>query len=409
METQTTHFRWHGASGSPFGSALLVAVVFLGPGEALAEISPFVAARISYDDNLFRFSDETDSAALLGTDARSDTYLRAEAGVQMDHASGRQEYRLDARINRNVYDRFSFLDYTGGEFRARGALRFGEAWSANIDIGYLRELANFENLVLPIRDIKSTRRASAIATRHLDPRWSVRLGGSWRDFRFSERDINNREESAAVAGVDYRSRADNRLGLQLTVTDGRFPNRTPDPSIQFDDGYTRTDLETLVDWTITGKSTVTAALGYSWVKSDNFSSQDFDGPIALLRYRWMPTGKLTLNTVLRRSISDLSGDIANFTEISALELQPRWEVSGRTTIVGLLGYERRDFQEAANLPAIDGDGREDTIRTLRVGAEYELTRRSRLDLRVQTENRDSTEEIRDYDYTMVYGSLTLFF
>lgn len=401
---------FHRSRDSSIGPvAAIVFVSSLLPTGASAEVSPFAAASITYDDNLFRFSDDTDSAAVLGTNARSDTYYRLEAGVVADISSGRQYYQLDARLNRNLYDRFSFLDYTGGEIRARGELELSEVWGADFDVGYNRELASFAYQVLPTRNLKSTFRASGNATRYLDPRWSVHFGAFFRDFSFSERELNDREETGAIVGVDYRSRADNRLGFQLTVTDGKFPNRNPDSVTGIDDGYLRTDVESLLNWMPTGKSTITATLGYAWVDSNNFSSRDFDGPTGRLRYRWTPTGKFMLITVVRRDISDINGELTNFAKISALDLLPRWQLTGRTTLVGLIGYQKRDFENVTDLAVVDTDERKDTVQTYSLGIEYEVTRRSTLDLNVTHEIRDSNEPFFDYDDTTVFANLTLVF
>src|SRR5688572_20452201 len=97
--------------GLATASAILV---WTGNAQALADgqLEPFVSHTVTRDDNVFRLSEQSDAAAVLGSPSKSDTYRSTAVGLNFDVPAGRQRIEGGLWFNDNRYDEFTILDFT---------------------------------------------------------------------------------------------------------------------------------------------------------------------------------------------------------------------------------------------------------------------------------------------------------
>ncbi|MEO7557868.1 MAG: hypothetical protein ABIT34_02345, partial [Gammaproteobacteria bacterium] len=79
-------------------------------------IRAHVSASTTYDDNVFRLSDnlsDAETLAAIGTTNRGDVINRLEAGIDADLKFSRQRLLLGLGVERNSFRKFDFLNFTG--------------------------------------------------------------------------------------------------------------------------------------------------------------------------------------------------------------------------------------------------------------------------------------------------------
>jgi exopolysaccharide biosynthesis operon protein EpsL len=360
-------------------------------------IRPYVLGSLIYDDNLFRVADDDEALRLLGTTDTSDTIYSVAAGVNVDLEISRQRLLLDASVNRNYFDRFDFLDYTGADALALWRWEWGNLWSGEMGYRYERTLSGFTEFQVPIRDIRTRQRVFASAVRKLTPRWQARVGADWTQVDFSEREQNERRRTTGELGLQYVSRANNVLGGELRFSSADFPNREG----LMDNAYTETEIAAVGDWRFGGRSRAQFRAGYLNREHEVLSRRDFDGLVGRMDYLYQLTGKTSITASAWRELSSLNDEIATYAVVTGLGLEPRWDITSKVSLRAGAFYEDRDFQGETDITTAD---RED-VYTFEVSVLYSPLRRVHLSLGYQWEERDSDSADREYEYQRILGAL----
>lgn len=406
--------------------------ILLSPGVAAQDNSaaasrtdvfrPHVSARSVYDSNVFRLSDDEDAATVIGNSKRSDTANSLEAGLDMDLPISRQRLLLGASAERLWYDRFDFLNHTSK--RANGTLQWeiGNQWDGDLGFTYRESIASFNELQTRIRD-PITRRTNFINAGYtFHPRWRVYGGYETYDLRRSVLSFRNREEDTKKFGVRYTSRANNYIDLEARTTDVGLPISTSVPALTgpladdlgaltitgLDNSFGQSELNAEVDYRRSA-SHVNARVGYITIDHNELSERDYDGFNGRLVYDWDVTAKTQLSFSLFRVVRSNQDLLASYKLVRGISFNPRWSPTAKLILQGRFAYEEQDFRGDSTLIASGRAAREDTVRTASLSLGYTPIDNAQLSLAYETEERDSTRTLADYDYRAITASVRVDF
>lgn len=371
---------------------------------ARAEVKPYVLASFTHDDNLFRRSDQANPEA--------DNYRRVEAGLDLTAQKARQKFNAWAGVNRTQFQRFDFLDNTGGAGHAGWEGELGRSWSGRAGYDYTRSLASFEALAVAAgRNIRTDQRGYAEADYRIFPSLRLRAGVDNRRVKNSleaQRVLNFKSTSAAV-GLHYLSAAENFLGVQSKLTNGDYPNPESINGTLVDNSYDETENGLVMDWRPAGHSRVQARAGYTQRQYDQLPERDFSGGTGRLIYDWNLTAKTLLNAAVWRELTAADNLSAGYVVSRGVTFGPRWSVTPKTTVQAVAGQERRDYEGDPRLVVASASERADKLNSLAVAVAYLPFRKTQIALGYEAGKRTSTQALADYRFQSVNGSLRVEF
>ena len=175
----------------------MLAGVWLAPRVAMSQdptgflqaMGPYVAAAASYDSNLFRLSSDAEAERLLGTTQLSDTFYTVEAGLDGEFDVSQQNFVIDGYVYRNLYDRYSFNDYTGAEVDLTWNWKVAERWEGELGYLYDRGLQDYANQRNDIKNIRTRNKVSGKASFWPSMRDRKYRSCRWRRGLYSRRSL----------------------------------------------------------------------------------------------------------------------------------------------------------------------------------------------------------------------------
>ena len=388
-----------GAAGTKSGAWVVCCATLLMPWPAKAAdwigvaraVRPYASLAVTSDSNLLRNPD--------GQGDESDEYVTLEAGIEARLPISRQLLLIDGRIARNDYDRFEALDHTAADARLLWKWSLGKLWDGELGYGYDRKLRDLSNQLIAQRDMLDRHKLFGQANRWLTTRWQMGGEIDWTKVSSSDSPALDKDVIGYGLTLDYVSKANNRVGMEVTYATTRF-----DSSGTRD--FYDVALGPTLNWSLSGKTRLLASGGYKARRHDHLSDSDYDGFVGNLTLKWQITGKTSIDAELWRDISSLDDEVADYAIVNGIRLEPTWRLSPKTSLSGLASYEHRDFLgSASNLTGLDVDQREDRVSTLGLSVAWQPRRNVSIDLSIGAESRDSTRELREYTYQ--YAQLAL--
>ena len=387
-----------------YGTFLILCQASAAPGDT---VQPYVSASVIHDTNLFRLSSSRDPRLVLGSDSKSYTIKRVEAGLSVDYAVGRQQIILKGGVNQNWFERFSFLNYDGSDARATWNWQFGNLWQGDLGYSHGRTLTSFTQLQDRLRAIQTQQSAFGSAVYKLDPDWRIRAGAGWSSFNsgLPQRRFFNRDEAYASVGIMHINEANNSLGVEVKRTEARFPEREVTPLSIFDNGYTQTELSAVADWRYTGQSRFQGRLGYTQSRHKQISTRDFNGVTGRLAYDWSVSGKTLLNMALWREVGAIDNVASTYVATKGASLGVSWFPASKIFVKGEAAYKWHDFTGVVNA----GPHRKDDVRSISASLGYTPASNVQLSLDGKVEKRSSNIAFIDYDSNNIAASVKIVF
>ncbi len=365
-----------------------------------------VFSSIGYDDNVFRLSPDAPTLAITGSDSRGDAITILGLTASADWRVGRQRLLVDATVTDNHYSRFGFLDYPGWDLRGNLKWELGGDWFGELTYSSTKALTSFGDFRLPVKNIQTLERTGVTGYYRLFPRFRVKAGASRVSFTNDTpaRAVNDREEKAYEAGIQFQSSQSNVLGLQARRTDGRYPNRTLIAGSMFDGGYAQTDLEGTLDWQVGGSSKLVGYLGHTSRRHNELPIRDFSGPAGRLRYEWRPAGKLSFDLALRREIGAYEDTESSYVLTRGVSIGSVWYATGKISANARLERRIRDYLGDPGFVVLGQPAREDTIDTATLGVSYGPLRNLQLSLSLTHEERSSNRPQVGYRDNSIFAT-----
>ena len=413
----------------PPGLYSLLALVCLCPA-AVAESSPWylgVSQGLSYDSNLYRIDTNTPLGAGF---SRGETVATTSLVAGLDQPIGRQRlygnaklgvnrYRNNDYLNDTIYNVTTGLDWSTVE-RVSGNLGLVASRSQrsfNVDTGpsASETRKNSEN----VAQLDASVRVGVVTPLTLEATLGYRRVG----YSAPEYDSSQYRQSRGSVGMRYRP-GTTSFGATLSLADSNYDeSATPPAGGQAAEKVRRTSLDLTVNWPASGSSSVFARLSPTRVTYDQFTQRDFSGLTGALKWDWLPTGKLSVES---RLVHDIGQD-SNFETFGGplvvgtsntgrttteLRLAAGYELTAKIALNAALGTSHRRLERTANasgLSIVTATGSDDTT-TLSLGARWTPLRSVQAGCSVGRDQRAASGGLtQDYRAKTVscYGQFTL--
>lgn len=375
--------------------------------EGIVNVKPYVGANVTYDDNVFRFSDASQAKAAFGSSKTSDVITTAEVGLDVDLRLSRQLVSLNTNISKNQYNHFNDLDNVGKALGLEWAWTMGSQVFGTLGISRNEAITSFNDLQNLSKNIRTADRHYFNANWQLTPRWIVSINASQTMSENSQDSLNNLNSDVLQlqTGLQYISPKGTVLGIAYRDTKTKFIDRLDTVTLAFL-GDENTNKEFILNgaWAPTSKLRLSSRIRKSYL---NYNNADFLSPFIFeVPTREFDTlsGQFTLDyylTLKTRLSLDFFNEVAAIEDLTAsyfrlegFNFSPSWDATEKIKLSLVMSMSERDFLDESGIFLID---RLDKTKSLRASLLYFPTRKSLIRLSFITEERDSNVENFSYD------------
>jgi exopolysaccharide biosynthesis operon protein EpsL len=370
-----------------------------------------LTADVYHDNNLFRLPGGDPRTFGVNSGSRSDTISRLGASVRYENLIGRQSVLTQLGIQHHSFQQNDNLDHVAGNALGRWLWRAGSQWDGELSYEFRRQLASFAYVRSSERNLLDRQKVVASGGYRPDPRWRVWGGLNYlvTDNNLAAQMSNDMEISAASAGVDYTTPADDSVGVHLRRAAGRFPNRESIAATLVSNEYDETTTSLAGIWNVTAVSRFDGRVGYTRRSHDQFPSRDYSGPTLVANYRWLPTTALRVDTGAWRELWTAETQTSSYVVAKGLRIGPTWSVTSKVSLRGGMSYETRAYQGDPGIALGTTTLRDDTVRTYQLALAYGFLRNSEFTVLLEKGSRNSNQQQFDYDYNALLLRLRLGF
>ena len=312
---------------------------------------------------------------------------------------GRQRAYANAALIYERYSEFGYRDNNGYVIGAGLDWATVERLSGNITLNANQQQSPFViGGVIPVTVSNIERSEDLIASLRWGEKSALGLDAAigTRQVSFSEPQYASSEYRQDNASVGISSGTGGVVNLGAGFRGQRTKYRSAAPGQTEPDQSDRQDFYVGADWVPSGASTVNARLYYGKIEYNLATFANAEGVTGSLVWAWKPTGLVNVRTTLSRDTGQESGylrldpggavsasDLSRLT--NALTIRADYLVTGKVTLTGALGYEKRDFIDGFTGAA----GNDDTKRAS-LGVHWDAARRVALGCNASRESRSAT-------------------
>ena len=393
----------------------LFTALLLPAGPAAAQSDPWYVGAVqtfARDSNIFRLPP--------GAEQSSGTISATELVGGIDLQPGRQHVVADLRLSHNQYASQPQLDFNGYTLGAGLDWETVDKLSGSVRLDSARRLGSFSSYVTPTGN-------GANIEQYLSMAAEFRLGDYkqsrlWFEGDLSYDDTKNDVDFTAPQalfgiadatgyerrfkttglglGARYRVEGTLVLGVALRATRGdekyvlRPDSANGDPLA---DTFIRNDVDFLAGWGATGASRLQARLSYGKTDADKqLFRRDRRGWSGVLKWDWVPTGKISSNTVLSYETNARSVASAQNTAnepVASVALRANYAATSKLTGHAGFAFRSRQLDTGA---ANDGTDRRQQFD---VGLDWAALRNVTFGCAVSHETRNESSALAAYKTT----------
>lgn len=382
------------------GVLTLPSVAHALPGDP---VEFFVGETVVRDSNVFRISGDRDAATFLGSSEKGDTRSTTSAGLTFDVPVSRQRFQGGVSLNHNRYGRFTDLNHTDRDIRALWLWQVEDPLKGQLGFTETESLASFLNFQGRNADPLRIRRAFGNAAWTFAPNWRLQAGLAQQEQRngLSLRQDNDLNLRSPDITLSYVTAANNSVGVSLRQDDGHYRNQQVLAGNSINNDYRQRRLGVVTDWTITGKSHISARADRVQRSYEQLSQRNYDGTTLYASYDLQATAKFSLSAVAQREIS-MGEDIqTSLVLIKGIALRPSFEVTDKIRLSANADYSVRDYLGDPAVALGLGSARTDRVRLLSATLSYRAMQSLMLTLSAQRELRSSNQVLTDYADSML--------
>jgi len=369
---------------------IMIAVLLISStarAEGMIDITPYVAANVAYDDNVFRFSSPEQAKAAFGSDVTSDVIKRVDLGVNVNVNLSRQVFTLASSINESRYDRFTILDNIGKSNRLGWNWRLGNHLYGELNASESEAIAGFTEIRQPVKNLRTISSRNGSFNWNLHPDWTINASGGQSKIQSKLTNLNgaDREDQFLETGVRYMNSLGTQLGLAYRVLDSDFPNR----SLSFlGDESTRKDTIIQATWQPTTKTKLTVRMTHLDIEFKDTPQRDFKG----VSQRWDVdhafTAKTMINLTAYQDVLPVEDVLSTYVKSKGFGVNPTWNPTSKISVRAGWGYEERDFLGNPGV-LLNDSNRLDELKLANLSLSYLPTRKSLVQIQYQGQNRKS--------------------
>jgi hypothetical protein len=365
-----------------------------------------LAARESYDDNLYRLPGDQDAAAVDPGIARDDYISRVSLGLEQEWQWSRQTVILDARANHDAYANNDHLDNTSGEAAATWQWQAGGRWAGEFAGDYRKSLANFANTQFLGRDEVETLGASWKLAFHLGPQWSLRAAGRHADTGHSavERRIDDSATDSASVGLQFTTSSENEFALSYRATRADFEQWGSLDGQLFDRDFEERSGNFRTHYAFSEKTAFDGNVGYlkrEYAEAGSLADArgSFSGVVWDVALQWDPSVKVRVELAGWRKLRAYLDAESDYFIADGVSIAANWHPTDRLALALETGLEDQDYLGTG--VALSPDPRNDRVLIQELTFSYRMLRKLHFDLKGRVEDRDSDRARLQYDSQVV--------
>ncbi|WP_281784580.1 surface lipoprotein assembly modifier [Sinimarinibacterium flocculans] len=401
---------------------------------ATLEFVPYASAQLLHESNVYRFSQQV--ADVTGTTDTADRIERYAAGLETSYAWTQQQLRatVEARLLR--FDELAELDHDEHLLEMGYAGTLFANTRVDLAVRNERRMASFEDRRSTDLVIERDRELRGDLRFALRPNWHLLSGTRQRHLRSplpdapalllpapgaparaASPDFAVRESAYSIGlefGIESKDHPEAEapllLGLKLQQQNidfsGLSPQPQPPPGVEPEnfDGYDLLSLETTVQYTISGLSSLGGAFGVTQYTPDGGerSSPELTGNLGYTR-------KLSALTEVEASLYQrivLASGTADSTTDTGFGLGIKWEPLLDFMVVANYSRARSDFNGRSGV-APENSGRGDTVQNASLSLAYPVRHFFGLRVFGTTSKRSSNLAFQNYRNDTVGIELSL--
>lgn len=375
--------------------------------EGQIDLKPYVAATLTYDDNLFRFAGQDQARIALGSNAMSDRFTRTEAGINVDWEVSRQHLRLELALNQNRFDRFSFLDSNGNNKKIAWDWSVGNHLSGELSMNEEKSMGGFNEIRNPVLNLRTNKRNLMSLNWDFHPSWRLHLQRDGTDFMnglASSRSADRNDISHEIA-LQYSTPGGNRIGLSARGTETEYPQRDKFSTVVFGNSNRQRDLALNVVWQPSGKTMINGRLARVERKYDELKQRDVTDWAGQVGLNWQATGKTALQAAVVHDIYAIEDLAATYIQSDRVTLNPSWIPTAKIAVQGNLDYENRSYLGDPGFLLGHVPRREEKVKTAGLVVSYTPYDKVKTQLSLQKTKRDSNVAGSGYETNSITANV----
>jgi len=319
-------------------------------------IEVWAAENWTRDTNVFRLSDKVDPAS-VGATQRGDNIWTTYFGVVANVPWAQQRFEGAYTWSRADYDVFDRLDHDAYSARAAWDYNFQNKVTGVASYTQARSLASFSNFQLPLRDLVTVKQGQVTGAWLATPRWRAdgRYTAVETDHSDPFRSINNIRSQELGTGLSYVTPQDNLIGASLRYQKGESPDNATLPGTliigqpiiigqPFNNEYDQWGAGATTTWIFTPQSRFEGRVEWIRRRYTEFTQRNYTGPTAKALYKWTPTPKFTLETVVQRDVGPPEEIQTSFVLVTGGYVRPKWAITEKIFLQGNAEYEIWDYR-----------------------------------------------------------------
>jgi len=362
----------------------------------------FVSISRKHDDNLF----------LSSSSKRSDNITKTNAGIQLDKLYSLQRFKVNYTISALRYQNNNRLNFNAHNYNAAWLWSLTPYLTGIISADRQQQLNDFQDYrnftLVNIKNVRVTQNQHFEADFSPHGIWHL-LGGITRSEQTNSRTFNEQDSFSMYSldeGVKYDFRSGSSIKLMAHERQGDYSRRTPNAASLLDTGFSEKEVETILDWLISGKSRINLRAAYLNRDHDHFSQRDYSGAVGRLDYSWAPTGKLRLTLSALSDLSSYWNLDSSYARYNSLSISPAYAISDKLTMRASASVYERTFLGGGVIPSTN---RVDRGKSASVGIDWTPLRSLTIGGNLVRSSRNSNITGLDYDDTTAEIDANLLF
>ena len=375
---------------------------------ASENIETSIQSSYHYDSNLFRLADEDEAKLKLGDSDMSDRFLQLAAAIKANLPISRQLLSFNAEIQDVRFDRFDYLNYTGGNAQANWNWQYSKYLNGEILLDYERIQSNFEDFQFVEGDIQTKQGGKFSVQHNANPDLHGKVTFSWRDIDHSasRQKVSNRQVRTVQTEFRFFTRARTYFGIRFGFTSVSFPDRVVTETSTTDDGFSDTSLNMTLRINTSHKTTLEGWGGFTLRTYDNLTKNNTYGFTGNFKHTWRVTDKFELVSSIWRDFDPVSDGFNNQLIKMGIKVEPQWMITTKIMFMITAQHEVRNYD---NTDENTTGSREDDTTRLLASVNYLFNRNLQWGVALQTEKRSSSNKQWRYKNKYAMTSLKFMF
>lgn len=360
-------------------------------------IRPYIATNLLYDSNFLRLSDNVDPVLVSGKSDKSEFVKQVTAGFEMDWTLSRQHFIVNANINRNWFQNYTTLDYTGWDTLAQWNWQVGNDLDGDIGYSNTQVLGSFVQLNSLVNNLRNNQRAFASAGYLFHPNGKIKLGFFRTESQLdgTGRQFSNNIEDNAELNLQYLSPTGSIFGLRVLGTNGEYPDRQLTSDDFQDNAYSRMNYDITWDWHASVKTRVTGQVGYTQQRYEHFGFRDFSDIVAALDLNWQANDTTLLELSARREITQADTLFSSFMLTEGIWFNLSWQATPKIALRLPVSYQEQQYLGGG--AGVGLDQQKDQVGNVGLSLMYYPVESISIGPVLNYEKRDSNNPFRAYE------------